>query len=229
MQEENSFNNNPGNEQFNSGNPVDPQPEKKGSKLILILTIVNFVLLAALIILYFVVLKSDNNIPAKAMQKASSGNISIAYVNSDSILAHYQLVKQMRDELEKNTTKLESELKNRQTAFEKDAAYFQEQVNKKTISEASAQQVYGSLMEEQQKLYELRERYTSDLAKQEYDMNILLMDSLNNFLARYNTKMNFDYIFSYNKGGNILRANDSLDITQEVLRLLNEEYEAKNK
>jgi outer membrane protein len=59
-------------------------------------------------------------------------------------------------------------------------------------------------------------------------MNQLLMDSLNNFLKRYNEKMNFDYIFSYNRGGSILTANDSLDITNEVLKLLNEEFVQKN-
>lgn len=58
----------------------------------------------------------------------------LAYVNSDSILAHYDLVKSMREELEAKTIRLENELKTKQAAFEKDAAYFQEQVDKKSIS-----------------------------------------------------------------------------------------------
>lgn len=199
---------------------------KPKSNINLILTILNIVILLGLIVLYFIVLKPDN-LPQKALTKAS-GNISVAYVNSDTILAKYTLVKHMREELEKNTVKYETELKNRQSAFEKDASYFQEQVSKKAISEASAQEVYASLMQEQQKLYDLREKYSTEISKKEFEMNQLLLDSLNNFLNRYNKRMNFDYIFSYNRGGSILTANDSLDITNEVLEQLNGEYVKKN-
>jgi outer membrane protein len=196
-----------------------------------LLTILNIILLLGLVVLYFIVLKPGNSgTPNMALiQKASSGAVTVAYVNSDSILEHYDLVKSMRDELEAKTARLEGELKQKQEAFEKDAAYFQEQVAKKAISESSAQEIYGQLMGEQQKLYELREKYSADLSKQEFDLNVLLLDSLNNFLKRYNDKVHFDYILSYNKGGSILSANDSLDITKEVIRLLNEEYAASEK
>ncbi|MHC1778174.1 MAG: OmpH family outer membrane protein [Lentimicrobium sp.] len=191
-----------------------------------ILSVTNVLLFVGLIILYFLVLKPGGNEPTNMalVQKVSGGAVTVAYVNSDSILVHYDLVKSMRKDLEAKTARLENELKSKQASFEKDAAYFQEQVSKKTISEASAQEIYGQLMGEQQKLYELREQYSNDLSKQEFDLNVLLIDSLNNFLKRYNQKMHFDYILSYNKGGSILAANDSLDITRDVLKLLNEEF-----
>lgn len=206
---------------------TDKIPSKSG-KLNLILSITNIILFIGLLAFYFLVLKKDNeSVPSRAIAKASEGAVSVAYVNSDSILANYTLVKHMREELEKKSAQFESELKKRQASFEKDAAYFQEQVSKKSISEASAQEVYSSLMAEQQKLYELRERYSTEISREEFDMNQLLLDSLNNFLKRYNQKMNFDYIFSYNRGGSILTANDSLDITDDVLRLLNSEFKPK--
>jgi outer membrane protein len=130
----------------------------------------------------------------------------------------------MRTSLETKTSALESELKRKQASFEKDAAYFQEQVNKQTISEASAQEIYTELMGEQQKLYELREKYSAEIARQEYDLNLVLIDSLNNFLSRYNKTVNYDYILSYSRGGNILVANDSLDITNSVIKLINKEF-----
>ncbi|MDY0101800.1 MAG: OmpH family outer membrane protein [Lentimicrobium sp.] len=202
---------------------------KTGSNIVL--TIINIVLLVGLIVLYFIILRpgsSGNDGDAGLQQKISSGNVSIAYVNSDSILAHYDLVKSMRSSLESQTAILEGELKKKQAAFDKDAAYFQEQVNKKTISEASAQEIYAQLMADQQKLYELREKYSNQIAEQEYNLNLVLIDSLNNFLGRYNKQLNFDYIFSYSKGGNILVANDSLDITSRVLKEINEEFSASD-
>lgn len=231
MQEENSNTIQESAENIENQIPaVMDEPKKSNTNTIL--TIANAVLFVGLVILYFLVLSpGKNNTPNYAvMQKmASGGSVTVAYVNSDSILTHYEFVKSMRNELESKTTRLETELKKKQAAFEKDAAYFQEQVNKKAISEASAQEIYGQLMAEQQKLYDLREQYSAELSKQEYDLNLLLLDSLNNFLERYNKKMNFDYILSYNKGGSILTANDSLDITNDVLRLLNDEYSAAKK
>jgi len=203
-----------------------PLKETRKFNLNNLMPVINIILFIGLVVLYFIVLKpGKTNAPNMALlQKASSGSVTVAYVNSDSILTHYDLVKTMRAELESKTLRLENELKSKQASFEKDAAYFQEQVDKKSISEASAQEIYAQLMGEQQKLYELREKYSSELSKQEYDLNLLLLDSLNNFLARYNQQMKFDYILSYNKGGSILAANDSLDITSDVVKMLNEEF-----
>lgn len=197
---------------------IKSEPKKNWN---LIFTIINGILLIGLIVLYFIILKPDNS---EILINGVSGKTKIAYVNSDSILAHYDLVKSMRDELQQNTVSLENELKNKQTAFERDAAYFQDQVNKKSISEQSAQEIYGKLMNEQQKIYSLREQYSSQIAQKEFAMNQLLLDSLNNFLKRYNTKYKFDYILSYTRGGSILTANDSLDITKEVIESLNTEF-----
>ena len=216
-------------ENLNQTNEIVVKPQNTGNK---VLTILNIVMLIGLVVLYFIVLKPTNKIQNEdtgLQQKLATGNVSIAYVNSDSILAHYDLVKTMRSSLETQTAGLEAELKKKQATFDKDAAYFQEQVNKKTISEESAQEIYSQLMAEQQKLYELRERYSNQIAEQEYNLNLVLVDSLNNFLNRYNKKMNFDYIFSYSKGGNLLVANDSLDITSAVMKKINSEYSADSK
>ena len=216
-------------ENLNQSNEIVVKPQNSGNK---VLTILNIVMLVGLIVLYFIVLKPSNKSQSEdtgLQQKLATGNISIAYVNSDSLLVHYDLVKSMRSSLETESAGLEAELKRKQAAFDKDAAYFQEQVNKKTISEESAQDIYSQLMAEQQKLYELREKYSNQIAEQEYKHNLVLIDSLNNFLGRYNKKMNFDYILSYSRGGNILVANDSLDITSSVMKLINSEYSADSK
>lgn len=211
----------------NTSQPIEKSIKKQAeNRKNNVFTIVNVVLFIGLIVLYFLILKpgSSTDTVMAVSQKLSSGATTIAYVNSDSILEHYNLVKSMREELEQKSAVMEAELKRKQASFEKDAAYFQEQVNKKTISEESAQEIYAQLMAEQQKLYELKEKYSAEIAQQEYQLNLVLVDSLNNFLGRYNEKMGFDYIFSYNRAGNILFANDSLDITSQVLKLINEEY-----
>ena len=198
------------------------------SQILLIMNVFTLLALAALYIIFFTKNSSGDSGVINSVRKMNSGTLGIAYVNSDSILVNYALVKKMRGDLTAKSSRLETEITAKQKAYEKDAAYFQNQVNNKTISEQSAQEVYQSLMKEQQKIVDLRDKYSADIQQHEFNLNVMLLDSVTNFLKRYNTKFQFDYILGYNKGGNIYLANDTLDITNDVIREINKEYFAKH-
>ena len=163
-----------------------------------------------------------------AFQKANKGSMSVAFVNNDSILSKYELVIKMRTDLEAKGKRLQDEVAAKQKAFEKDAAYFQEQVAKKAITDKSAQEIYGQLQQNQKTITDLRDRYAAELQQSEMDMNVALIDSVMNFLKRYNDKYKFDYILGFTKGGNILYANDTLDVTNDVIKELNIAYHKKH-
>jgi outer membrane protein len=207
------------------------QTAAAGNKINPLLLTLNLVALAGVIILfilYFTGSGSKSSATSGAVGKAQKGAISVAFVNNDSILSHYELVKKMRADLEAKGKRLEGEVAAKQQAFEKDAAYFQEQVKKKAISDQSAQEIYGKLQQNQQSIYQLRDRYTAELQQSEMDMNVALIDSVMNFLKRYNEKSKFDYILGFTKGGNILYANDTLDVTKDVIKELNAAYLEKH-
>lgn len=208
--------------------PAQLKTGKDRNQLLLILNIVMLLGLVALYVIFFTRSSNGDSGVAQSVRKLNTGSLGIAYVNSDSILTNYALVKKMRGDLTAKSSRLEAEITAKQKAYEKDAAYFQEQVTNKSISEQSAQEVYQSLMKEQQKIVDLRDKYSADLQQHEFNLNIMLLDSVTNFLKRYNTKYKFDYILGYNKGGNIYLANDTLNITNDVIREINKEYFAKN-
>lgn len=213
-------------------NMVPTEPEKtckcKRNHLLISLNVLMLIGLVVLYVLYFTSGGKQTSSISGAVAKANRGFISVAFVNNDSILNNYDLVKKMRTDLEAKGKRLESEVAAKQKAFEKDAAYFQEQVQKKSISDQSAQEIYGQLQQNQQKIYELRDRYAAELQQSEMDMNVALLDSIMNFLQRYNENYKFDYILGFTKGGNILLANDTLDISDDVLKELNTEYQKKH-
>ncbi|MFZ4546551.1 MAG: OmpH family outer membrane protein [Bacteroidales bacterium] len=200
----------------------------KTNPLLLALNIVMLIGLVVLYILHFTGSGKSGNSIGGAIAKANKGNISVAFVNNDSILSNYELVKKMRADLEAKGKRLEGEVASKQQAFEKDASYFQDQVAKKTISEQSAQEIYGQLQQNQKAIYDLRDRYAAELQQSEMDMNVALIDSVMNFLKRYNDKYKFDYILGFTKGGNILFANDTLDVTGDVIKELNIAYKEKH-
>jgi outer membrane protein len=211
------------NGQYCDTNYVD---KKMRSMLIL-----NIILALAVVLLFVLYLTGKSPLSKKASPAVafSGSSIKVAYVNNDSILTGYELVKKMRTDLEAKGKRLESELTSKQKAFDKDAAYFQEQVKKKSLSDQSAQEIYAQLTQEQQKINDLRQRYSAELQQNEMQMNVVLLDTVTNFLKRYNSVNKFDYVLGFSKGGNILLANDTLNITQSVLEELNKEYKGKAK
>ncbi len=207
---------------------IDPVTNNTDKKLKISIYL-NAILLIAVIVLYvlFFTEKKQGSAGDIQPQDLSGSGLRIGYVESDSILSHYTLALEKSRELEERGKNLEATLKKRQDQYEKDAAYFQEQVSNNQLSEQSAQYIYNQLMEEQQKIYDLQNQYTSELADSEMQVNIMLLDSVTNFLERYNRQFNFDYILGHNPGSNLLLKNPRYNITKQVIEGLNNEYSRK--
>ena len=76
------------------------------------------------------------------------------------------------------------------------------------------------------------ERYKAEIEKQaaesEEKMMIAILNQINSFIEVYGDKHNYDIIMGATNQGNILYAKEShTDITEEVLKSLNEQYAGK--
>ena len=197
--------------------------------------LINIVLIIGLIVIYLLFFFYGKEQKSTGLYKTdpgiehSSQSNQIAFVDTDEIMEKYTLVIDMTKQLEQKMERMEAEIMAKQQSYEKDASYFQEQVAKKSITEKSAQLIYEKLMDEQQKLVDLRDSYRDQIAREEYNMNIVLVDSITNFLRRYNLHFNYDYILGYSHGGGILLAKDTFNITDEVIESMNREYLDKSK
>ncbi|MCB2220958.1 MAG: OmpH family outer membrane protein [Bacteroidetes bacterium] len=195
--------------------------------LALILNVLISVGLIILYVLYFGKEEKSESSPKQQMnsiQSPTGGGVNVAFVNTDVLLERYELVKQMASEFDKEQRKRDTDLQKRTKQYEEEAAYFQESVQNQSLSEESAQRIYEQLMVKQQELYELQQKYSNELAQQEFEMNKVLLDTVKNYLDRINIEKNFDYILNYTIAGPILLAKDTFDITEFVLRGLNKEY-----
>lgn len=226
----------PDNNQANEDNysvqpePLKEKPEKKD--VFTFSNIISIVLLVGLIVLYVLFFTSKRpEEPKASVALLKSGNkaLSIVFVNIDSLNEKYEFVKVLRNDLEGTGKRLQTEVLAEQGNFEKEAADFQKQVASNSISEEKAKMVYEALMQKQQAIVEKKERFTQQVANMELNMNLRLLDTITNFLKRYNKIYKFDYILTYKTAGEILIANDTLDITNDVLGSLNKEYNERKK
>jgi outer membrane protein len=189
----------------------------------------NILVLAGLVVLYilFFVQKSNQSntvaIPAAA-NYMKEGGLKIAFVNSDSIKEHYQLVMDLQKNLETKFAQYDGEISRKQQLLEQQAQDLQKKYESRQISAEDAQRADEQLQAEGRKVYELNQTYSNKMAEEESKLNKVFIDSIYNFLQRYNSNNTFDYILGYSKGGGILFAKDTLDITKEVIENLNKEY-----
>ncbi len=200
---------------------------EKKQNLPLILSIAALVGIVVLFILHFrsqQLITKDAGGGGEHAELHARDLIRVAYVNSDSIMAQYELVGDMRRSLELSTRQKEESLRKRQRDFEAKVDEFQQRVSNNLITMDIAQIQEQQLLREQQELVDLRDRLAEELAHEEFELNIQLFDSVSNFLTRYNTLHHYDIIFNNKPGTIFFLANEAFDITAEVIEALNAEY-----
>jgi outer membrane protein len=185
-----------------------------------VFSIISLVGVIVLFILYF----TGRSSRGYYGNKSNKSSVVVGYVNSDTIMEHYDLVQDLKSKIETKEKLANDSFNMQQKNFEAEVNDYQRKVQANTLSIAQAQATEKYLGQKQQNLSALKEDLTQKLSNDELKMNTELIDSIMNFLKRFNRKHNYDYVFGFAKGSNILYANDSLDITKEVLKDINNEY-----
>ncbi len=154
-------------------------------------------------------------------------NGAIAYVNYDSLTEKYEFYKQGVKNLTNTYERKESEYKRKENEYRQAVENYQ-QLGPSMSEEARATREQ-QLMAQQQSLVELGEKLREDLKGQEEKFNKEFLGGIDNYLKELSKQKNYSYVFTYSKGGpaSIVYANDSLEITREVISGLNNAYKAK--
>ena len=150
-----------------------------------------------------------------------SGGARIAYVNGDTLDAQYEWLKQQKEAITQRMASAEKNLSNKEEALMKDASALQEKFQGGNMTQAEAEKADLALRQRAQKLEEEKATLSKSLSE---DQKKAFNDLYANVEAKLKTlsgNIGYDYILSYSRGGQILLANDSLDITKQVLELLN--------
>ncbi len=187
--------------------------------------ILNIVLLAAVATLFFLRQKDQKAAahPTSIVPPASiSGGMKIAYINADTLDTKYEWLKQQREALEKRLTSLSSSFENKMRAHQEKSMAFQQKAEAGNTPPAELQKEYEILAQQEQRLQEEGARMEKSLAEDRRKAMEGMYTQLETKLKTLSDKIGYDYILSYSRGGQILLANDSLDITRQVLELLNE-------
>ncbi len=197
----------------------------KGTSLIV--SIVLFVAVAVLYVLHFAGDKSKSveNGADGSKNVVSQEGLRIAYVKADSIILNYILAEDLNDEFTKKQEAYTTEYGTKRQAFEKDAAAFQEKLQRGGfLTEQRAMQERDRLLGIEQEVTKLDQDLSSKLSEFQATNNQRVLDSLMSCINHLNTSKKYDYIFS---AANILKGKEADNITAEVLKVMNDRYQKK--
>ncbi len=194
--------------------------------------IINIVLVVAIGILYFLHFKGDTSKsePAKAKIATSAINTNdgpIAYIKIDSLLSNMKMYADVNEQLTSKQQKLETTFATQYQAFEKEVADFQNKVSKGLLTRREAQELEAQLGAKQSELENQRNNYSVELQEEGTVSQNKVINYLMEYLVEYNSDNKYSLIFSYSFGGGLLFADNSLDITTQVLEGINLKYEAE--
>jgi outer membrane protein len=156
-----------------------------------------------------------------------SGNSmgAVAFVNTDTLLEKFQSFKAMREAFEKKSIQAESEIAGRMRSLESEYMEVQKKIQSGTMTETLIKDAEQTLGRKQQELALLREQKTGQLLEEEKNLGKQLNDRIFEYMQEYAPAHGLKYVLGYTRGGGILYAADSLDITPAVLEGLNRKYQ----
>ena len=150
---------------------------------------------------------------------------SIVYIQLDSLINQYDMFNDLRSELENKAQAIQDDLTKKGRSFESAAKDFQTKIEKGLLTRSQAEEQQQRLAERQQNLQNLSQQKQYELAEEEAVMSRRVMDAVQTFLAKYNQEKGYAMIITSSAATNtVIAANPALDITQDVLTGLNNEY-----
>lgn len=195
------------------------------------LLVINVILLVLVGILFYKVFGGNDRVPAgESSATDSTRNVieaaKIAYIDLDSLQNQYEYYKKIKGEFEKKQNSANNEITSMQQRFQKRATELQNKAATMTMQEQeSAMQEMNKM---QNDLQNRKMNIDNDLFEYNNQMKEDILERIQSFLKEYNSDGRYSYIFSYEPGFMFYK-DSTLDITKDVIRGLNERYEAEKK
>ncbi len=168
--------------------------------------------------------KDTNAVVAPVMDMKEA---SVVYIDSDSLMDNYELVKEVKKELERERANAEKQFTAEYRQLE--AEYNDLKAKASTLTEEQGMAKQQELAMKEQKLTDYRDELNQKLSMNELKKTEKIQQEIEDYLKANYSSTNYSYILGHSKGGGILYSKRSLDITKEVLDGLNNTYKAQKK
>ena len=196
--------------------------------------VLNAILIVAVAILYYFQFsenQSNNTEKAETVDVVDTNKVeveaiesNIGYLNVDSLQKNYKLYEELINKLKGREKKYSDELSAKSAAFEKKVSEFQK--NAPTMSQFEGQTKQKELADEEQRIYKMRDDFAEKFQAEEAKLNDEFQKKVKDYIKKHNEETNYNIIIGSSQMGSVvLDYNEGIDITNHIIKGLNEQYD----
>ena len=190
----------------------------------LILSIVSLVAVVVFGILFLTKdgSKSEASVEGDAVEAAAKGDI--VYIDLDRILMEYDMANDLRSVVQTKIENIQAEINRRGQKLQNEVNSFQEKLDKGLMTRSVAEVQSQKLQQQELDFNNYAAQKDQEINEEQLVMMNQLGDAIQTFLAKYNEEKQYAMILTNSGGAPVIVADEALNITDDVLAGLNEEY-----
>jgi outer membrane protein len=190
-------------------------------------TIWKALLTLAVAVLFYLHFKGNSTNGTSATVADASKGKKIVFVQADSLLKQYDYYKDFQKEFENKGFQLQNDLGNRARSFQNEVAFFQQKAQQGGMTQEQGQSVQQQLGKKEQEIAQYRDAQLAKLEEERLKRTEQFYSNIYDYIKRYNKENGYEFVLGYSKGGGILYADPSLEVTAKIVAGLNKEYKEK--
>ena len=156
--------------------------------------------------------------------EAAASKGDIVYVNLDRILMEYDMANDLRSVVETKVQNIQAEVNRKGKKLESDVLDFQNKIDKGLMTRSVAEVQSQKLQQQELEFNNYAAQKQQEINEENVVMMNQLGDAIQTFLTKYNEEKQYAMILTNSGGAPVITADAALDITDDVLAGLNEEY-----
>ncbi len=153
---------------------------------------------------------------------------TIVFINQDTLLSKYEYAKDVTKTMQDKGKAAQSDIGGRQQTFQQEVAQYQK--NASTMPADQRQTTEQRLQREQQDLQGYQQNATAQFQNEQSTQAGKVYDKIADFVKGYSKEKGYKLVLMFSKANpTVLYGDQSLDVTSDVIKRLNDAYAKEKK
>ena len=150
----------------------------------------------------------------------------IVFVDNSVLINEYQERKDVEASLNTKIEAFKTRTDSLRSAFELEIK--EAELKARTMSQSAIQTLSQELQQKEQVLSQRVQFEQQQIAQESQTLNDSIINRVKAFVQDYGKSNNYNFILGSNEAGSVLYGEEASDLTQEILKALNENYSLEN-
>ncbi|WP_372474108.1 OmpH family outer membrane protein [Capnocytophaga sp. ARDL2] len=181
------------------------------------------IILSAAVVILAVACNNNSQIGTTVATTSSEAGFKTAYIDTEKLMKEYKESADFEAKYEAMSKKMQEELERDMKKFQNDVMDLQKNAQSKGMEWAVARQ--KELEKRERTLAEKQQNYMKKFQEEGSVERDSMVSRMKDFIKEYGKEKGYDYIYGTGDAVTVLYAKEQYNITDEIVKLLNEKYE----